>query len=108
MAASNPHQFPPSVHVSQHPCVQAKLSQLRSASTNARETKALVHEIATIVGCEALAGALTVQASGTVSLLFSAIIISPDSLAFPERHISRFQKKQQQLLRILNHSPDLH
>jgi uracil phosphoribosyltransferase len=66
-STSSTTTFPPSVHISQHPCVQAKLSQLRSASTNARETKALVHEIATMVGCEALAKALTVQAGETVS-----------------------------------------
>ncbi|KAI9795763.1 MAG: hypothetical protein M1833_006856 [Piccolia ochrophora] len=51
--------LPPNVHVSQHPCLKAKLSDLRSASTNARETKALVHEIAIILGCEALAQTLT-------------------------------------------------
>lgn len=61
--------FPDSVHVSQHPCLQAKLSQLRSKNTNARETKALVHEIAIIVGCEALAKGLEAVPSGTVSVL---------------------------------------
>lgn len=54
----------PNVHVSQHPCLRAKLSQLRSHETNARETKQLVHEIATIVGCEALASALKVVEVG--------------------------------------------
>lgn len=54
------------IHVSSHPCVRAKLSILRSASTNAKETKALIHEIATIVGCQALAD-LSVEQSGTVS-----------------------------------------
>jgi len=57
--------LPPTVHVSQHPCLQAKLSQLRSKSTNARDTKTLVHEIALIVGCEALAKGLKVVSSGT-------------------------------------------
>lgn len=56
-----------SIHVSSHPCVRAKLSQLRSASTNARDTKTLVHEIATIVGVEALAKGLEVENVGTVS-----------------------------------------
>ncbi|KAH6680542.1 putative uracil phosphoribosyltransferase urg2 [Halenospora varia] len=51
--------LPPNVHVSTHPCLQAKLSQLRASSTNARETKALVHEIALILGVEALAAGLT-------------------------------------------------
>ncbi|MCJ1388200.1 hypothetical protein MMC18_001045 [Xylographa bjoerkii] len=59
------HSFPHTVHVSQHPCLQAKLSQLRSKNTNARETKALVHEIALIVGCEALAKGLQTVSSGT-------------------------------------------
>lgn len=50
--------LPSNVHVSTHPCLQAKLSQLRSASANAREVKALIHEISTILGCEALAKAV--------------------------------------------------
>jgi len=53
--------LPPNVHVSSHPCLQAKLSQLRSATTNARETKALIHEISLIVACEATAGGLTAR-----------------------------------------------
>lgn len=57
---------PSNVHVSSHPCLRAKLSLLRSKSTNARETKQLVHEIATIVGCEALAHGLQVTETGTV------------------------------------------
>lgn len=61
--------FPSNVHVSKHPCLQAKLSQFRSKSTNARETKALVHEIALIVSCEALAKGLKAVSSGTVSVL---------------------------------------
>lgn len=56
----------PNVHISSHPCVKAKLSQLRSESTDARATKTLVHEIATIVACEALAQGLTSHKSGTV------------------------------------------
>lgn len=54
------------VHISSHPCVRAKLSLLRSASTNAKETKALIHEIATIVSCEALAKGLAAEQVGTV------------------------------------------
>lgn len=63
-------QFPrmsASIHVSTHPCVRAKLSQLRSGSTSARDTKTLVHDIATIVGVEALAKGLEVESTGTVS-----------------------------------------
>jgi Uracil phosphoribosyltransferase len=51
--------LPSNVHVSSHPCLQVKLSQLRDATTNSRDTKALVHEIALIVGCEALAAGLS-------------------------------------------------
>lgn len=47
--------LPPNVHVSAHPCLVAKLSQLRSKSTSAKEVKALVHEISLILGIEALA-----------------------------------------------------
>jgi len=59
--------LPANVHISKHPCLRAKLSQLRSKSTNARDTKALVHEIALLLGSEALAQ-LEVQEAGTVSL----------------------------------------
>ncbi|KAK8091895.1 uracil phosphoribosyltransferase [Apiospora hydei] len=51
--------LPSNVHVSRHPCLLGKLSLLRSKSTSSREVKALVNEIATIVGIEALATALT-------------------------------------------------
>ncbi|EAW19187.1 uracil phosphoribosyltransferase [Aspergillus fischeri NRRL 181] len=55
--------LPSNVHVSSHPCLQAKLSQLRSHSTSPRETRSLVHDIATILGVEAFAAGLKV-ASG--------------------------------------------
>ena len=51
--------LPSNVHVSQHPCLRAKLSRLRSKDTQAREVKGLVEEIATILGVEALGSALT-------------------------------------------------
>jgi len=56
--------LPPNVKISSHPCLRAKLSQLRSHTANARETKALVHEIALILGIEALA-TLDVTPTGT-------------------------------------------
>jgi len=59
--------LPPTVHISTHPCLQAKLSQLRQSTTNARETKALVHEIALIVACEATAAGLTTKKGESVS-----------------------------------------
>ncbi|KAK6355221.1 hypothetical protein TWF696_004335 [Orbilia brochopaga] len=52
------------IHISNHPCVKAKLSQLRSAKAGPRETKALIHEISTLLGAEALAAALTVRTTG--------------------------------------------
>ncbi len=51
--------LPPNVHVSTHPCLQAKLGQLRSRSADSKAVQALVHEIALIVACEALAKNLT-------------------------------------------------
>ncbi|KAA8648222.1 hypothetical protein EYZ11_009159 [Aspergillus tanneri] len=57
--------LPPNVHVSSHPCLQAKLSQLRSKSTSTRDTRGLVHEIATIMAVEALAVGLKTTPCGT-------------------------------------------
>ncbi|KAK0623599.1 uracil phosphoribosyltransferase-domain-containing protein [Immersiella caudata] len=51
-------QLPANVHVSKHPCLQSKLSQLRSASTASKDVKRLIHEISLIIGCEALAQAV--------------------------------------------------
>ncbi|KAK7751459.1 hypothetical protein SLS62_006544 [Diatrype stigma] len=51
--------LPANVHVSQHPCLRAKLSRLRSKQTQAREVKSLIEEISTILGCEALGATLT-------------------------------------------------
>ncbi|KAJ4124176.1 hypothetical protein NW768_009530 [Fusarium equiseti] len=50
--------LPSNVHVSQHPCLRAKLSQLRSKSISPREVKSLIHEVSLIVSCEALASSL--------------------------------------------------
>lgn len=73
--------FPPNVHLSKHPCLIAKLSQLRSKSINARETRALVHEIALIIGCEALATVLNTTSSGTVSPSLSPFHLAIEFLA---------------------------
>ncbi|EFQ25172.1 uracil phosphoribosyltransferase [Colletotrichum graminicola] len=54
-SSTNTPQLPPNVHVSQHPCLRAKLSQLRSQSTPAKYVKTLVNEIALMVAYEALA-----------------------------------------------------
>ncbi|CDM31179.1 hypothetical protein DTO013E5_189 [Penicillium roqueforti] len=48
--------LPSNVHVSSHPCLQAKLSLIRSSSTTPRETRGLVHDIANILGVEAFSG----------------------------------------------------
>ncbi|KAL5355789.1 uracil phosphoribosyltransferase-domain-containing protein [Aspergillus floccosus] len=57
--------LPSNVHISVHPCLQAKLSLLRSKSTTTRETRSLVHEIATILGVEAFAASLQSVKGGT-------------------------------------------
>ncbi|KAK2761486.1 hypothetical protein FQN53_007686 [Emmonsiellopsis sp. PD_33] len=57
--------LPSNVHVSKHPCLRGKLSQLRSSTTGSRETNRLVHDIATILGYESLATNLQITSSGT-------------------------------------------
>jgi uracil phosphoribosyltransferase len=74
--------LPPNAHVSTHPCVRAKLSQLRSQSTAAREVKSLIHEIATIVGVEALATCLQTVSIGTVCYLhLRSTVLKPQFVA---------------------------
>jgi uracil phosphoribosyltransferase len=58
--------LPKNAHVSTHPCLQAKLSQLRSASTGSKDAQTLVHELALMVGYEALAAGLKAHQAGTV------------------------------------------
>ncbi|KAI9736190.1 MAG: hypothetical protein M1834_001075 [Cirrosporium novae-zelandiae] len=57
--------LPANVHISTHPCLQAKLSQLRATDTSPREVKALIHEISLIVAVEALAHGLKGSSEGT-------------------------------------------
>ena len=59
--------LPQTIHVSNHSCVRAKLSQLRSHTTSSKDTQTLVHEIATIVGADALGHGLQTVQTGTVS-----------------------------------------
>jgi len=66
------YPVPANVHVSSHPCLRAKLSQLRASTTTSRETKQLVHDITLLVGSEALAHSLTVQQTGTVRLRYQS------------------------------------
>ena len=49
------HSIKMPVHISTHPLIQAKLSQLRSSSTAPRDVRTLVGEISTMLGVEALA-----------------------------------------------------
>ncbi|KAF1981263.1 PRTase-like protein [Aulographum hederae CBS 113979] len=77
--------LPPNAHISTHPCLKAKLSQLRSKDTNTRETKSLIHEIATIVGCEALASVLSTEDAGTdespIGYSYNKTTISPSNIS---------------------------
>ncbi|KAJ4854172.1 uracil phosphoribosyltransferase domain-containing protein [Trichoderma breve] len=50
--------LPSNVHVSQHPSLLAKLSQLRSQSASPRDVKSLIHEISLIIACEAISSAI--------------------------------------------------
>ncbi|KPI38246.1 putative uracil phosphoribosyltransferase urg2 [Cyphellophora attinorum] len=59
--------LPSNVNISKHPCLRAKLSQLRSKSANARETKDLVHEVSLILGTQALASLEVVSAGADES-----------------------------------------
>ncbi|PBP27919.1 uracil phosphoribosyltransferase [Diplocarpon rosae] len=77
--------LPSTVHVSTHPCLQAKLSQLRASTANSRETKALVHEIALIVGCEATAAGLTTRKGETakthLGYEYATTTVSPSTIS---------------------------
>ncbi|KXH52782.1 uracil phosphoribosyltransferase [Colletotrichum nymphaeae SA-01] len=74
MSSSTP-ELPANVHVSQHPCLRAKLSQLRSQSTPAKEVKTLVHDIALMVAYEAL-GASTKATDGSKVIIPSFKAVS--------------------------------
>ncbi|KAF2468980.1 PRTase-like protein [Lindgomyces ingoldianus] len=75
--------LPPNAHVSTHPCLQAKLSQLRSASTSSKDVQTLVHEIALMVGYEALASGLASIDDGTdkspLGYTYTKTTVSPSS-----------------------------
>lgn len=59
-------ELPFNVQVLCHPCVRVKLCQLRSSSTNTRETKQLVSDLTLFVGYEALSKSLSTRQSSTV------------------------------------------
>jgi uracil phosphoribosyltransferase len=72
--------LPKNAHVSTHPCLQAKLSQLRSASTGSKDAQTLVHELALMVGYEALAAGLKAQQAGTVRPSLPSQLHSPSHI----------------------------
>ncbi|KAJ5200511.1 hypothetical protein N7491_008683 [Penicillium cf. griseofulvum] len=76
--------LPSNVHVSSHPCLQAKLSLIRSSSTTPRETRGLVHDIANILGVEAFSGLQLVK-TGTdttpLGIEYETQGIDPEDLA---------------------------
>lgn len=77
--------LPSNVHVSTHPCLLAKLSQLRSANTTPKETKALVHEISLFLAAEALGSFLTIENTGVTDVTplgapFEVQKVSPKSI----------------------------
>ncbi|KAK5654192.1 hypothetical protein OQA88_7623 [Cercophora sp. LCS_1] len=77
--------LPPNVHVSKHPCLLSKLSQLRSKTTTAKEVKTLIHEISLVVGCEALATAVTATPGPTdvtpLGFEYTTTTISPSTIS---------------------------
>ncbi|KLJ11468.1 uracil phosphoribosyltransferase [Blastomyces silverae] len=77
--------LPSNIHVSQHPCLRVKLSQLRSINTGSKDTNRLINDIAMILGCEALATSLQVVSSGTdktpLGYEYPAETITPEKIA---------------------------
>lgn len=76
--------LPSNVHVSQHPCLKVKLSQLRSKNTSSKEVKNLVHEISLIVACEAMSSSLK-AADGPkdvspIGAEYTTSVISPETV----------------------------
>lgn len=58
----------PNVHVSTHPSLRTKLSQLRSQTADSRQVKALVNDISLILACEALAKNLVTGPGAKVNI----------------------------------------
>jgi uracil phosphoribosyltransferase len=69
-------KLPSNVHISQHPCLRAKLSQLRSISSNAREVKSLIHDITLLLGTEALLTNLSITDGPSVHLPPSHLLLN--------------------------------
>ncbi|KAI1373019.1 PRTase-like protein [Hypoxylon crocopeplum] len=77
--------LPSNVHVSRHPCLMAKLSRLRSKGTDSREVKSLINEISLILGCEALALALTLvegpKGETPIGFEYTTTTVQPQALS---------------------------
>ena len=68
----------PNLHISQHPIVAVKLSQLREAKQNSKAVRELMRELATLVGYEATSN-IGISKDKTVkylTILFSLHLIS--------------------------------
>ncbi|KAF8421069.1 uracil phosphoribosyltransferase-domain-containing protein [Tirmania nivea] len=78
--------LPRNVTVSNHPCLKAKLSQLRSATCSPKQTRALVKEISLLLACDALKSVLSIEEEGTdvtpLGAEFPVEIVSPKRIAF--------------------------
>ncbi|KAI0993241.1 hypothetical protein K3495_g14943 [Podosphaera aphanis] len=68
VARPTERRLPSNVHVSVHPCLRAKLSQLRSKNTQPREARALIHDLALLLGYEATASSLGTVADPQVQI----------------------------------------
>ncbi|CAJ0550646.1 hypothetical protein HG530_000706 [Fusarium avenaceum] len=77
--------LPSNVHVSQHPCLKAKLAQLRSKTNSPRDVKSLIHEISLIVSCEALASSLEAtegsQDETPLGFQFTSTTVQPSTVS---------------------------
>lgn len=78
--------LPPNVFVSTHPCLQGKLSQLRSKDmSDSRHVKAAIDQITSILATEATAKALTVtsgpKATSAIGAEYTTTALSADSIS---------------------------
>ncbi|KAK4169429.1 uracil phosphoribosyltransferase [Cladorrhinum sp. PSN259] len=77
--------LPSNVHISSHPCLLGKLSQLRSHQTPARDVKALINDITLILGTEALSKALTTSTGPTdqtpLGYEYQTVSITPGTIS---------------------------
>ncbi|EHA53002.1 hypothetical protein MCOR27_006584 [Pyricularia oryzae] len=76
--------LPSNVHVSQHPCLRAKLSQLRSKNASAKEVKSLVSEISLFIASEAMSSTLKVvdgpKDVSPIGAEYTTSVITPETI----------------------------